>query len=153
MTESFLRKQGDPFVIYRDGERAGEAVGVKSEQEHRITFVRGVELFVGDWLEDPNTEARYRVTDVHDASLPSKPRRSNISVSYETAIEYERREAATRVIALLDDIAKAIETLNDTQAPPKQRRAAEKAINELKHFIRGLPPGVATELGFRIFGS
>ena len=90
---------------------------------------------------------------MHDASLPSKPRGSNISVSYETAIEYERQEAAARLIEMLDEIAGAIKTLNDADAPPEQRRVAERAIDELKHFIRGLPPGVATELGFRIFGG
>lgn len=29
MTESFMRKHSQPFVLYRDGERIGEVAGVK----------------------------------------------------------------------------------------------------------------------------
>lgn len=68
------------------------------------------------------------------------------------AIE-ELPDPQVQTMQLLDDIAAAIRTLNDAEAPPEQKRVAERAINELKHFIRGLPPGVATELGARIFGA
>jgi len=59
----------------------------------------------------------------------------------------------TRTLELLDGIAEAIRTLNDQEAPPEQKRVAERALNELKHFLRGLPPGAATEIGSRIFGG
>lgn len=65
----------------------------------------------------------------------------------------ELPDPQAQTMALLDDIADAIRTLNDAEAPPEQKRVAERAINELKHFIRGLPPGIANELGFRIFGG
>jgi len=58
-----------------------------------------------------------------------------------------------QTLQLLDDIAEATRTLNDQDAPPEQKRVAERALNELKHFMRGLPPSVATEVGSRIFGG
>lgn len=67
------------------------------------------------------------------------------------AIE-ELPDPQAQTLALLDNIAVAIRTLDDEEAPPEQKRVAERAVNELRHFIRGLPPGVAVELGARLFG-
>ncbi len=68
------------------------------------------------------------------------------------AIE-ELPDPHAEMLALLDNIAAAIRTLNDEEAPPEQRRLAERALDEVKHFLRGLPPGVATELGSRALGG
>ena len=65
----------------------------------------------------------------------------------------ELPDPQAEMLDLLDDIAEAIRTLGDAEAPPEQKRLAERAVDELKHFLRGLPPEVATELGSRIFGG
>ena len=65
----------------------------------------------------------------------------------------EMPDPQAETMKLLDDIAQAIRTLDDEEAPPEQKKVAERAISELKHFLRGLPPGVATEVGSRIFGA
>ena len=58
-----------------------------------------------------------------------------------------------QTLAMLDSIAVAIRALNDEEAPAEQKRVAERALNELRHFIPGLPPGVAIELDTRLFGT
>jgi hypothetical protein len=54
------------------------------------------------------------------------------------------------LIEALDAVAAAIEGLQSAQ--PEQKELAKKALGELKHFARGLPPGAAIEFG-RALGS
>lgn len=68
------------------------------------------------------------------------------------AIE-ELPDPHAELLARLDSISEAIRALDDEEAPPEQRRLAERALDEVKHFLRGLPPGVATELGSRALGG
>ena len=65
----------------------------------------------------------------------------------------ELADPRAELLARLDNISEAIRTLSDEDAPPEQKRLAERALGELKHFLRGLPPGVATEVGFRALGG
>lgn len=51
----------------------------------------------------------------------------------------------------LDAIAEAIEGLQDVG--PEEKRPAVDAVEELKTFVRGLPPGIAVEAGSRMLGS
>jgi hypothetical protein len=64
MSEGFVRKHSQPFMLCRDGERIGEVAGVKSSSKETIDFVSGVEVFVGDWLEDEGVRDWLHVTDV-----------------------------------------------------------------------------------------
>jgi hypothetical protein len=51
----------------------------------------------------------------------------------------------------LDAIAGAIEGLQDVG--PEEKRPALDAVEEIKTFVRGLPPGIAVEAGSRLLGS
>jgi len=50
-----------------------------------------------------------------------------------------------RMLQSLDAIEAAIDVRDDLSSD--QKRAASQALEELKHFLRGLPPGVAVEVG------
>jgi hypothetical protein len=105
MVDTFLHRSGQPFVIYRGGERVGEATGLKDGKQRQIIFRPDVEILVGDWLEDKKAQTRLFVTDVDHPGLSSSGRRSrlsHISVLYETRIAHERQESAAQVIAMLD---------------------------------------------------
>ena len=49
----------------------------------------------------------------------------------------------------LDTIQVAIDARPDL--PPKQKERASRALEELKHFIRGLPPGIVVEVASAFF--
>jgi DNA-binding transcriptional ArsR family regulator len=66
-----------------------------------------------------------------DKFLRSSGKSSHIRVLYETGIEHERRESASQVIAMLDDIADAIWTLSDEKMPPEKKQRARAAVREL----------------------
>lgn len=51
----------------------------------------------------------------------------------------------------LDRIEKAIQELGDS-ASPDERQKATRAVKELKHFVRGLPPSAAVEVLSRLLG-
>ena len=51
----------------------------------------------------------------------------------------------------LDAIAEAIRCLQSV--PDEEKRPAISAVEELKHFFRGLPPGLTIELGKTMFGG
>lgn len=77
---------------------------------------------------------------------------ANAPLGHNELIE-ELADPRAELLARLDNISEAIRTLSDEDAPPEQKKLAEKALGELKHFLRGLPPGAATELGFRALGG
>jgi predicted ArsR family transcriptional regulator len=55
------------------------------------------------------------------------------------------------LLVALDNIAAAIEGLQGAQ--PEQKTLARKALGELKHFARSLPPEAASELFKQLFGG
>jgi predicted ArsR family transcriptional regulator len=55
------------------------------------------------------------------------------------------------LLEALDNIAAAIEGLQGAQ--PEQKTLARKALGELKHFARSLPPEAASELFKQLFGG
>jgi hypothetical protein len=63
----------------------------------------------------------------------------------------ELPEPQDELLRRLDSIEKAIQDLGDS-ASPEERKKAAQAVEELKHFIRGLPPGAAVELLSRLLG-
>jgi hypothetical protein len=106
-----------------------------------------VEVFVGDWLEDRTARAWLHVTDV----THSKLRGSMITqLTYESGLEYERQEATSQVIAMLDDIADAVWTLSDKKMPPEKKEHVRALVRELQGTVRSLPPGVAGGLAGEI---
>jgi len=150
MIERALSTNGQPFVIHRGGDRIGEATGLKDGRDRSILFLPGVDIVVGDWLEDSKGQTRLFVADVDHVSelLGGSP--SLIEVRYETRIEYERQEATTQVIAMLDDIADAVWTLNDKKMPPEKKEHVQALVQELQRVVRSLPPGVAGGLAGEI---
>lgn len=50
----------------------------------------------------------------------------------------------------LVEAARAIDERDDV--PEEQKTLAKRALGELAHFFRGLPPGVAVEVGSRLMG-
>lgn len=51
----------------------------------------------------------------------------------------------------LDAIAEAIQGLQDVESEDK--KPALDAVEEIKTFVRGLPPGIAVEVGSKLLGS
>jgi hypothetical protein len=141
MIERALSTNGQPFVIHRGGERIGEATGLKDGRDRSILFLPGVDIVVGDWLEDSKGQTRLFVADVDHVSKLSGGSPSHIEVRYETRIEYERQEATTQVIAMLDDIADAVWTLSDKKMPPEKKEHVQALVQELQGVVRSLPPG------------
>jgi hypothetical protein len=92
--DTFLSRDGQPFVIFRGGEEVGEARGLKDARERSIKFRPDVEVLVGDWLEDRRAQNYLLVTDVDHAG--GSGRLAHISVHYETRLEHERRESPPR---------------------------------------------------------
>jgi hypothetical protein len=66
-----------------------------------------------------------------------------IKAFYKTERDYERQEAATQVVAMLDDIADAIWTLSDEKMPPEEKKRARALVRELQEIVKTLPRGVA----------
>ena len=147
MSHSFLRKHSQPFVLYRDGERVGEVAGVKSAQHKVIDIPGDVEVFVGDWLEDRTARAWLHVTDVTQSKLGGS---MITQLTYESGLEYERQEATSQVIAMLDDIADAVWTLSDKKMPPQKKEHVRALVQELQGIVRSLPPGGAGGLAGEI---
>ena len=146
MSESFVQKHSQPFVLHRDGEPVGEVAGVKGDG--RITFAGTPEVFVGDWLEDASARSWLHVTDVNRGKLGS---RLVVSAAYETGLDYRRKEAASvRLTAMLDDVADAIWTLSDKKMPPARKNRAQDLLNELGGILRTLPQPVASQLAGKI---
>jgi hypothetical protein len=142
MIERALNTSGQPFVIQRGEDQIGEATGLKDGRSRTILFLPGVDIVVGDWLEDKEGQTRLFVSDVdHARSLRGGP--SHIEVVYETRIEYERQEATAQVIAMLDDIADAVWTLSDKKMPPEKKEHVQALVQELQGVVKSLPPGVA----------
>lgn len=139
--DRFLRRDGQTFVIYRGGEEAGEATGLKDGRQRSIVFRPDVEVLVGDWLEDRRVQNRLLVTDVDHAG--GSGGLAHISVRYETQLEYQRQEASTQVIEMLDDIAEAVWKLSDKKMPPEKKQKTQDAVRELQEVLKSLPPGVA----------
>jgi hypothetical protein len=92
--DRFLRRDGQPFVIYRGGEEVGEARGLKDGRKRSIVFRPDVEVLVGDWLDDRRAQNYLLVTDVNHAG--GTGRLAHVSVSYETRLEHERQEPPRR---------------------------------------------------------
>lgn len=57
----------------------------------------------------------------------------------------ELPDPGKRMMQSLDAIETAISGLENVS--PEGKREARRALEELKHFLRGLPPGVAVEVG------
>jgi hypothetical protein len=150
MIERALSTNGQPFVIHRGEDRIGEATGLKDSRDRSILFLPGVDIVVGDWLEDSMGQTRLFVADVDHVSELSGGSPSHIEVRYETRVEYERQEAATQVIAMLDDIADAVWTLSDKKMPPEEKEHVQALVQELQGVVRSLPPGVAGGLAGEI---
>jgi hypothetical protein len=150
MIERALSTNGQPFVIHRGGDRIGEATGLKDGRDRSILFLPGVDIVVGDWLEDSMGQTRLFVADVDHVSELSGGSPSHVEVRYETRIEYERQEATTQVIAMLDDIADAVWTLSDKKMPPEKKEHVQALVKELQGVVRSLPPGVAGGLAGEI---
>mgnify|MGYP000182659324 CR=1 FL=1 len=148
MSESLIRKHSQPFVLYRGGEQIGEVAGAKDAGTKEITFVSGVEVLMGDWLEDKRACAWLHVTDVTHDKLGSW---SFVQAMYETGLDYRRQEAATaKVIATLEDIAEAIWTITDKKMPPEEKNRAQELLQELNGIVRSLPQPVAAQLAGQI---
>lgn len=146
MSESFVRKHSQPFVLHRDGEPVGEVAGAKGAG--RITFAGAPEVFFGDWLEDASSRAWLHVTDVNRGKLGH---RLIVSAAYETGLDYRRKEAASlQLTAMLDDVADAIWTLSDKKMPPARKNRAQDLLNELGGILRTLPQPVASQLAGKI---
>ena len=141
---------GFPYGSHRGGERIGEATGLKDGRDRSILFLPGVDIVVGDWLEDSMGQTRLFVADVDHVSELSGGGPSHVEVRYETRIEYERQEATTQVIAMLDDIADAVWTLSDKKMPPEKKEHVQALVQELQGVVRSLPPGVAGGLAGEI---
>jgi hypothetical protein len=148
--ERVLSTNGQPFVIHRGGERIGEATGLKDGRSRSILFLPGVDIVVGDWLEDSKGQTRLFVADVDHMSDLSGGSPSHLEVLYETRIEYERQESSAQVIAMLDDIADAVWTLSDTKMPPEKKEHVRALVRELQGIVKSLPPGVAGGLAGEI---
>jgi hypothetical protein len=70
MIERALNTSGRPFVIQRGEDQIGEATGLKDGRSRTILFLPGVDIVVGDWLEDKEGQTRLFVSDVdHVRSL------------------------------------------------------------------------------------
>ena len=149
MIERALSKNGQPFVNHRGGERIGEATGLKDGRSRSILFLPGVDIVVGDWLEDSKGQTRLFVADVDHISDLSGGSPSHIEVLYETRIEYERQESSAQVIAMLD-IADAVWTLSDKKMPPEKKEHVGALVRELQGIVKSLPPGVAGGLAGEI---
>lgn len=61
----------------------------------------------------------------------------------------ELPDPAAELVNRLMEMAQAIE---EQDLPPRQKTVAKQALDELIHFLRGLPPGVAVEIGGRFLG-
>jgi hypothetical protein len=61
----------------------------------------------------------------------------------------ELPDPVKRLMLSLEAAEATIEARQDLR--PEQKEAARKALEELKHFLRGLPPGVAVEVGAAFF--
>ncbi len=148
MTDSFMRRHSQPFVLHREGEPVGEISGVKSGESKVIHFGRGVEVFVGDWLEDVRARAWLHVTDATPGKLRS---REFLRVSYETGLDYRRQEAASsQLVAMLDDIADAVWTLSDEKMPLQKKQGVRAAVREIQDALRSMPAGAAGGLAGQI---
>jgi hypothetical protein len=94
----------------------------------------------------PNEELSKR-----DETTHSKLGGSTITqLTYESGLEYERQEATSQVIAMLDDIADAVWTLSDKKMPPEKKEHVRALVRELQGIVRSLPPGVAGGLAGEI---
>jgi hypothetical protein len=139
-------------LIQRHGKQVSEAAGLKDGKKRSIIFRHNVDVLAGDWLVDTQTEARFFVTDVdHAKDHSGQP--VHVRVLYETRLAYERQESISQMVNQLDDIADAIWPLSDEDAPPEKKRVAQVALDEIKNFVRGLPPGAAVEIGSRMLGG
>lgn len=148
MSESLIRKHSQTFVLYRGGERIGEVAGAKDAGTKEITFVSGVEVLMGDWLEDKRACAWLHVTDVTHDKLGSW---SFVQARYETGLDYRRQESATeKLAATLEDIAEAIWTITDKKMPPEKKNRAHEALKELSGIVKSLPQPVATQIAGQI---
>jgi hypothetical protein len=58
-------------------------------------------------------------------------------------------DPAERLLHSLDALAAAIDERHDLE--PQQKQLAKRAAAELKTFVRGVPPGVAVEVGSAFF--
>jgi hypothetical protein len=113
-------------------------------------IVPGVDIAVGDWLEDSKGQTRLFVADVDHISDLSGGSPSHIEVLYETRIEYEHQESSAQVAAMLDDIADAVWTLSDKKMPPEKKEHVRALVRELQGIVKSLPPGVAGGLAGEI---
>lgn len=63
----------------------------------------------------------------------------------------ELPDPAEELASRLVEAARAIEGRDDV--PDGQKTVAKRALEELAHFVRGLPPGAAVEFGSRLAGG
>jgi hypothetical protein len=73
-----------------------------------------------------------------------------IKAFHETGRDYERQEAATQVVAMLDDIADATWTLSDEKMLPRKSSWARALVRKLQEIVKALPRGVAGGLAGEI---
>jgi hypothetical protein len=122
-------------------------------RSHSFFFLPGVDIVVGDWLEDSMGQTRVFVADVDHISDLSGGSPSHIEVLFETRIEYERQESSAQVVAMLDDIADAVWTLSDKKMPPEKKEQVRALVQELQGIVKSFPPGVAGGLAGEIAGQ
>lgn len=127
--------------LRREVSKIAEETDLSLEETARILRTLAQESYIHAEFGSPTGMYSFNMVKVYDLLD-----RGRIEIG-------ELPDPQAEMTALLDNLAEAIRTLNDEEAPPEQKKVAERAVNELKHFLRGLPSGVATELGFRILGG
>ncbi len=131
----------DLFLRVGEISEIAEEAGLSPEETARILRTLAKERYIHAEFSSPTGMYSFNVVRVYDLLD-----RGRIEIG-------DLPDPRAEMTALLDNLAEAIRTLNDEEAPPEQKKVAERAVNELKQFLRGLPPGVATELGVRLFAG
>jgi hypothetical protein len=153
-------RQGDPQVVILMARGAGEAqVELRYAQgglgDRHVNLAEELGLSSGEtvglfrWAE---REGYIRPS--YDSSGPQAETATAFlehleSKGYELLGELP--DPAERLLLSLQAMEAAIDARQDLR--PEQKELATKALEELKEFLRGLPPGIAVEVGSAVFRS
>jgi hypothetical protein len=118
--DRLFRENGQPFVVHRDRERVGEIEGIK-DQGTLILENPGVEVFVGDRLEDVRARAWLHVTDVTHNELTNH---TIIQIQYETDQQLGSQQGFT-FDQVIYDLGRKIEELGGEDKAELQEMIAE----------------------------
>jgi len=154
------RRQGDPEVrvmIPRSGEEAGVHLSYFDAETYdtenlnlgeELGFSSGETIGLFRWAEsDGYIRPRYGSGTGRDSQMPVGVLDHLESQGYELIGELP--DPAKLLMLRLDAVQEAINARSDL--PPEQKESATRALGELKHFLRGLPPGIVVEVASTFF--